>query len=192
VFWTLALAFFLIQTAVAGFPVHFVSMMVDGGATRGDAAAMAGVIGASLLVSRIVIGLALDNFPARLVGMLATLISAAGMFSLAFGGVEMAAVGAATMGFLLGAEFDLIAYMLSRYFPAAIFGRAFGCMYPVPVVGAIVSVTGYGVWYDAVGSYGPALTAAGVALIIAAAIFLLLPRYSSTADQARPRKRKAT
>jgi predicted MFS family arabinose efflux permease len=184
IFWVLTMTFFLIQTAVAGLPVHFVSMLVDAGSTRGDAAAMAGLIGLSLLISRLLTGVALDWAPARLVGMTTALVSAAGLLAMALGGTTLAPLGAIALGLTLGAEADLAAYLVSRYFPKGMFGRAYGLLYPSLAAGAIVSAQGYGLWYDAAQSYTPALIAASIGLAAAALIFVFLPPYSSDPEQA--------
>src|SRR6201988_1818471 len=52
VFWRLSLSFFLITVAASGCIIHLVPLLTDRGVTPANAAAMAGLIGASLLLGR--------------------------------------------------------------------------------------------------------------------------------------------
>ena len=78
---------------------------------------------------------------------------------------------------MIGAEFDLAAYLASRYFPNRIFGRVYGVLFTVMVTGTMTSTSLYGFWSDFAGGYDQVLIAATIGLSLAAAMFLTLPRF---------------
>ncbi len=178
VFRTLALGFFLIQVSVTGILVHFIPLLTDHGVNPQRAALFAGMIGAVMIVSRLAVGVVIDRVFAPFVASVVTIVAAIGVGLLAFGGASTAAVGAFAVGLVIGAEFDLAAYLVSRYFPARFFGRIYGLLFTVMVVGTMTSTSLYGFWSDWAGGYGQALVAATVALCCAAFLFLTLPRFA--------------
>lgn len=122
-FWKLALAFFLVQISITGLLVHFIPLLTDRGMSAREGAAYAGIIGGMMIVSRLVVGVVIDRVFAPHVAALVTAVSAAGVALLALGGPQMAPFGALAVGLVIGAEFDLAAFMASRYFSSGIFGR---------------------------------------------------------------------
>jgi len=179
IFRTLAIGFFLIQVSVTGILVHFIPLLTDHGVAPQRAAMFAGVIGAVMIVSRLAVGVIIDRVFAPFVASAVTITAAIGVGLLAFGGASTAAVGAFAVGLVIGAEFDLAAYLVSRYFPARFFGRIYGLLFTVMVVGTMTSTSLYGFWSDWAGGYGQALVAATVALCCAAFLFLTLPRFAA-------------
>ena len=91
-------------------------------------------------------------------------------------GTRVAALGAVATGLANGAEIDLIGYMTARYFGLPVFGRIYGVLYAVYVLGASVSVWLYGRVFDLSGSYTSALRVAAVTLTLSALLFLWLAR----------------
>lgn len=183
IFRTLAIGFFLIQVSVTGILVHFIPLLIDHGVGPRRAALFAGMIGAVMIVSRLAVGVAIDRVFAPFVACAVTLAAALGVGLLAFGGASTAALGAFAVGLVIGAEFDLAAYLVSRYFPARVFGRIYGLLFTVMVVGTMTSTSLYGFWSDWAGGYGQALAAATAALCCAACLFLTLPRFAAPAHQ---------
>lgn len=183
IFRTLAIGFFLIQVSVTGILVHFIPLLIDHGVNPQRAAVFAGMIGAVMIVSRLAVGIVIDRIFAPFVATAVTLAAAFGVGMLAFGGASTAALGACAVGLVIGAEFDLAAYLVSRYFPAHFFGRIYGLLFTVMVVGTMTSTSLYGFWSDWAGGYGQALAAATVALCCAAGLFLTLPRFAVAGHQ---------
>jgi MFS family permease len=185
VFWKLALSFFLVQVSITGLLVHFIPLLNDRGMPMREAAAYAGIIGGMMIVSRLIVGVVIDRVFAPHVALVVTAASAAGVALLAFGGADMAPVGAIAVGLVIGAEFDLAAYLASRYFPNRMFGRVYGVIFTVMVVGTLTSTSLYGFWADYAGGYDQALVAAVIGLSCAALMFLTLPRFAiSPVDEA--------
>lgn len=178
IFWKLALSFFLIQVSITGLLVHFIPLLTDRGMPMREAAAYAGIIGGMMIVSRLIVGVVIDRIFAPHVALVVTAASAGGVALLAFGGAGMAPVGALAVGLVIGAEFDLAAYLASRYFPNRMFGRVYGVIFTVMVVGTLTSTSLYGFWADFAGSYDQPLIAATLGLACAALMFLTLPRFA--------------
>lgn len=176
-FRLLALIFFLAATAVLGTIVHFVAMLGDAGIPPARAGALAGSIGLAVIVGRVVAGALLDRFAATRVTAGLFLASAGGMALLAIGGPALALPGALAIGLAVGAEVDLIAYLVSRLFPAAAYGSAYGGIYAMFLVGAAIGPVLTGFLVDATGGYAaPLLVSAGL-LAIAALLALRVPLH---------------
>jgi MFS family permease len=183
VFWRLALAFFLVQVSITGLTFHFIPLLNDRGMAAGEAAGYAGLIGVVMILSRLTVGVVIDHVFAPWVAFLVSVVSAGGVALLAIGDAGMAPVGAFASGLVIGAEFDLAAYMASRYFPNRIFGRVYGILFTVMVAGTMISTSLYGFWSDYAGSYDQALLAAAGGLIMASLVFLTMPRFPASSDQ---------
>ena len=177
VFWMLIVAFPAIGFAGTGLIVHLVPFLIDGGVTSSDAAQLAGLIGLFMIVARVVVGILVDR-------MFAPKLSAAMMLFCAFGfvltglyGVQFAWVGALCIGLSIGAEFDLTAYMIARYFPVAAFGRIYGLIYGCIVFACAISPVYFGYIYDLTGDYrGAIFTGAGMFLVATIAL-MCMPAY---------------
>jgi MFS family permease len=176
-FWTLAATFAAMSLSFGGLLPHFVPMLMDAGLDPVKAGRTAGEIGLAVIASRIVVGLLLDRVFAPRVAIVICLIGATGGVTLLQGGPDYASVTAIALGLALGAELDLMGYLVSRYFSLAEFGRIYGWHY-----GAFVLASGMGpLWVgavrDATGNYNAALIASSVGLVLTCFGFLALPRY---------------
>lgn len=176
-FWILAGTFAAMSLSFGGLLPHFVPMLLDAGITPIAAGRIAGEIGLAVIASRIVVGLLLDRVFAPRVAIVICIIGASGGVTLLFGGAPYASVTAVALGLALGAELDLMGYLVSRYFSLAQFGRIYGWQY-----GAFVFASGLGpLWVgavrDATGNYDAALIASTLGLLLTCLGFLALPRY---------------
>ncbi len=177
VFWLLATVFFLVAFAVSGLIVHFIPMLKDGGMSLQEAGKYASVIGISVIMGRLVIGLLIDQYFAPRVALCVFTSAAAALAFFVFNDLQIAVLAAFAIGLTMGAEVDLISFLTSRYFHLSIYGRVYGILYAVFIIGSAVSPVLMGALYDSSGSYTIALSISIVALIIASALTLLLPKY---------------
>jgi MFS family permease len=178
IFWTLAAAFAAMSLSFAGLLPHFVPMLGDNGLDPVAAGKVAGQIGLAVIASRLVIGWLLDRVFAPRIAIAMCLIAAAGCGALLFQGIDAASLTAVALGLALGAELDLMGFLVARYFGLAQFGRIYGWLY-----GAFVFASGLGpVWVgavrDATGNYTGTLAVSAAGLIASCVVFLLLPRYA--------------
>jgi MFS family permease len=176
-FWKMGIAFFLVTFAMSGIAIHIVAMMGDNGMPRDEAIKIAGVIGLSLLVSRLAVGYLIDKMPAQPIAAACFAIPAIGCYLLMGGGHGPAIIAVILVGVALGAELDLIAFFTSRYFGMKNYGRIYGWQYVFYTLGAGVSPLAFGIAYDKMGSYDPVLTVSAIGLVIAGGLMLTLPNY---------------
>lgn len=176
-FLLMALCFPLITLATVGVQVHFMALLADAGVSPSRAGAIASVSGITLIVVRLGTGWLVDRIfaPRVAAAMMAAAAICLALFALL--GPGAAVLGAVCYGLAVGAEIDIIAYLTARYFGMRAYGRIYGCLYATVLIGSTFSPVLYGLCFDRLGSYTPALAASAVLLGIAAGLLLLLPRF---------------
>jgi MFS family permease len=179
-FWMMAVAFFGISAAVSATITNLVPLLRDDGATPARAVELASLIGLSVIVGRVAVGLLVDRFWAPAVGAAFLLPAAFGLYLLAGGGLSEpeAAACIVLVGLAVGAEIDLNAYLVSRYFGLRAYGRVYGLQYLLLAIGAAAGTPLFGWSSDRLGSYDAALYAGALALVLGTLLILLLGRYS--------------
>ncbi len=158
-----------------GLIVNQVPLLIDGGVSPQRAAAAQATLGISILVGRFLCGVLLDRMPAPMLMMLVSLSGAVACL-LYVGGVSDWAllISPILIGAVIGAEFDVLSYIIKKYFGIRSFGRAYGVVFAVFQFGAAVGATLLPLSLRHMGGYGPGLIAYAVSLLIAALCFLLL------------------
>jgi cyanate permease len=181
-FWMLAGTFFVLSLSFMGLVPHLVPMLGDAGLDPRTAGKLAGQMGLAVIGSRMIVGFALDRVFAPRVAVVICLVAAAGNLVFVLQGVGAASITAIAMGLALGAELDLMGYLVARYFGLAQFGRIYGWLYFAFIFASGLGPLWVGAVRDATGSYSLALVGSCVGLLVSCAGFLLMPRYP---DQAR-------
>jgi MFS family permease len=185
-FWLLAIPVFLVVTTINGIVGHLVPLLTDRGLELRQATATLSVVGLSTIAGRLVSGYLLDRYFAPVVTALLFLLPLIGVSVLALGaGGAAPALAAMTLGFGLGAEIDVIGFMVSRYFGLRAYGEIYGCMFAIFTVGTGLGPVLMGLSFDATGSYTSTLTVFGFALIVASALVVRLGRYTFPAIGSR-------
>ncbi|MFJ3149886.1 MFS transporter [Pseudomonas putida] len=177
IFYRLLGGLALFSLGIGGLLVHLVPLLIDSGLDPIKAASIAGLIGISGMIGRLAGGALADRLfaPYVLVGISA--VAAFGCMLLATLGAAAAAPAAVALGFALGAEADLMGYLVARYFGKRAYGKIFGWQYAAFISGIGLSPMLLGYAYDATHSYSMALMI-NVALLLAALLtFLRLPRF---------------
>lgn len=175
-FWLLLLSFGTMALAFAGLLPHFVPMLREAGLGAGHAAALASIIGASVIVSRVLVGWLADRVSAPLIAAASCALCALGCLALAWKGAALAWVGAIALGSAMGAEADLIGYLTARYFGMASYGRLYAIQYAGFMLMAGVSPLWVGALADHTGSYRAPLLVTAAGLVVAIILFCRLPR----------------
>ncbi len=179
------IVFTALGTISIGAIAHFVPMMMDRGYTSVAAASIASLIGLSTIVFRIASGWLIDRVHARNVVAAISLLAALALLLLGEVSGPVAAYGAAVLlGAVFGAEADLLAYLISRYFGRAAFGKLYGIAFGLFVVGVGTGPLLMGASFDRLGSYRPGALMFAIAAVGVAALALFLPAYGSGADHA--------
>jgi MFS family permease len=177
-FWKLAFAFFAVALAANGAIAHVVPLLVDRGISPGVAAGAMAFAGLALTVGRLLAGVLLDRIHAPYVAAFFFLMPLAGIAILLAGAAPQYAVLAIVLvGMGLGAEVDLIAFLLSRYLGMKSFGEIYGYLFAIFMLGSGVGPYLMGMAFDMAGSYRPALAGLSVALVAGCALLLGLGQY---------------
>ncbi|MBU6266795.1 MAG: MFS transporter [Sphingomonadales bacterium] len=187
---TLRSSTFLLLTAagsifiatIYGINLNLVPILTGLGYSIGQAAGIAGLAGLSAIAGRVLTGLLLDLLPTRLLAVatfLLPLVSIALLSRLgAPGGTVVAAV--TLLGFSLGAETDVIAFIASRRFDSRVFASAYSVSSAVFSVCAALGPLLANRVFDASHSYHGFFLAAFPAIAIGAILVALVPQPSRT------------
>ena len=179
-FYQLFATFMLLTFCLYGLMSNLVPMLLDKGMDTTGAALAASTVGITIIVSRIVIGFLLDKFFAPRVGMVCFLLSAMGTAFLAFGAVGPTAfIAAIFFGFSVGAELDLLAYLITRYFGISAFGMVYGILFAAFLGGVSIGPVVFGRLFDFYGSYVNILSICSCILVITSISMLFLPKYKT-------------
>ena len=182
-FYLLALSFLAISGAVSGTITNLVPLLEDHGYAPTRAAATASIVGLMVIAGRLIVGGLVDRFWAPLIGLIFLIPPAFALLLLALGdlGSTQTSFAIATIGLAVGAEVDLNAYLVSRYFGLRSFGQIYGIQYLMLGIGAGIASPLFGLAFDRTGSYALALTVAACGLVISACSLLALGRYPNYA-----------
>ncbi len=178
-FWLLAFSFFIVSGTTGGVISHLVPFMADRGISAQTATAMVGIAGTALIGGRLLSGFLLDRIHAPYVAAVFFLAPLMGIVVLLTTlGPEGAALGTVLVGIGVGAEVDLIAFLLSRYLGMRSFGEIYGYFFSIFMLGAGLGPFAMGVSYDRTGSYKLMLVCFAFALALASLPMLRLGPYA--------------
>jgi predicted MFS family arabinose efflux permease len=129
-FWVLMIAFTFAVLAINGTITHVVPMLIDRGTPPPQAVQAIQVAGLAIILGRMISGWCLDRIWGPLVALIFFGSSIAGMGILATGATGgLALAGAMLCGAGIGAEIDIMGYLLSRYFGMRNFGKIYGLVF---------------------------------------------------------------
>ena len=185
--WYLAIIFFAVVIATGGTIAHVVAMLTDRGVAPQMAASAISAAGIALIAGRLLAGYLLDRIFAPYVAIVFILIPLAGLVLLYFPATPAVTLLAIIcVGVGLGAEVDLIAFFISRYFGMRAFGEIYGYLFAVFMFGSGLGPFTMGMSFSRTGSYGPALAIFGVGLVVAALLMLRFGPYRFPATGQAP------
>jgi MFS family permease len=183
-FWLLASSFFLAGASAHACVLHMPALLTDRGVSAQAAAAASSVVGLALLIARVGTGYLLDRIFAPRLAAFFFCGAAAGIGLLMFGTTgKIALVPAFLIGMGMGAEGDIIAYSLSRYFGLKAFGTAFGYAFGVFMLAGALGTLLMGVGFDFTHAYRVPLGGFFVAMLSAAGLMTRLGPYRYAAMQ---------
>jgi len=175
-FWVLAFGLLCTSFALGGIIPNLVPMLTDMGYTPSVAAGYAGLLGVMVITGRLLVGVLLDYLWSPLVAFCVLTPTFISCLLLTMDGLGPAGVivSVALVGLATGAEYDLIAYLVSRFFGMKHYGVVYGTQYMFFGVGFAVGPPVYGYGYDINSSYDPILYVTAAIMILAPATFLSL------------------
>ncbi|NIF87241.1 MFS transporter [Burkholderia sp. Cy-637] len=157
-FRQLGIAIFCMSGVMLALLSQMVPMMMDRGATIGMATSMLSIAGLSSAIGRLLAGYLMDRMHAPYVAAMSFAITLAGVLILASGAIGLdAMIAAGLIGVSIGAEADIITFIVSRYFDLRLFGRVCGGIWACWGWGAGIMIFLTGLCYDLLHSYHVAL-----------------------------------
>ena len=178
-FWMLATSVLLVVTAVNGTIAHLVALLTDRGMASASATSMLVGVGISTIFGRLISGYLLDRVFAPRLAAIIFLVPIAGIVVLWFGGASpaLALISAICFGFGLGAEVDVIGFLVGRYFGLRRYGEIYGYIFALFTIGSGVGPFLMGLSFDATRSYERALIIFCVMLLVASVIIFRIGPY---------------
>lgn len=185
-FWLLALAFIPISFAIGGPIPNMENILTTGGFTPAQVISLVPAIGLSVIVGRLLGGWLIDRFWAPGVAFVLLAAPAIACWIFAHGPLtyETALLSIVLIGIAAGVEFDLLAFMVARYFGMKNYAGIYGALYGCFALGAGLGPVVFGRWFDANGDYDGMLIASAAMLVVGAAALLALGKYRQFATEA--------
>jgi MFS family permease len=177
-FWALTIAFFLAVVAINGTLTHVIALLTDRGVSLQAAISTLSASGIALLAGRILAGWCIDRFHGVIVAIGFFIVPMVGIALLASGaGGATPLLGTILCGLAVGAEVDLMAFFVSRYFGLKAYGKIYGAMFAAFTFaqGFGPSIAGWS--FDRFHSYGPAFMIFEGLLLVTCLLLAPLGRY---------------
>jgi len=186
-FLMLSLGFFMLGLTATSLVAQQVPLLREAGWTVAETTRLQTTFGFGLLFARVAIGFVIDHIFAPRVLTAVSLGGAAACILYALY-PNAGYVSALLIGFLLGAEFDVLAFLIKRYYGNLAYGRVYGVIFGVFYLGSGVGITGLA-WIrqvSAAQNYDNGLYAAASVLVASALLMAFLPEYRFRAGAAAP------
>ncbi|WP_239804557.1 MFS transporter [Croceicoccus hydrothermalis] len=151
----IAISTFITMTLGVAILVHQVPILTEGGLTRTNAALLASLAGIGSIVGKLATGWLIDRFDPRWVSGLTVIAAGLGFFALIdeFRTAVLTVPAMVLIGYATGAKFQIAAYLTSKYGGMRNFGKIFGTLSVVIVLGSALGPLVAGAAYDLFGSY---------------------------------------
>jgi MFS family permease len=175
-FYVLNVAFFLLGLTATSLVSQQVPLLQEAGWTRPQAVQLQTLFGFGLLFARVAVGFLIDHIFAPRV-MMAVSIGGAIACVLYATYPNAAYVSALLIGFLLGAEFDVLAFLIKRYYGNVAYGRIYGVIFGVFYLGSGLGIAGIAWLRQTFGNYNNGLFVAAGVLVASALLMMFLPAY---------------
>lgn len=161
-------------------------VMLGAGLNSAQASGLISIYAVGVILGRFLSGAALDALPTHAVAAVALSLPGVGLLILATGTSSPALLIAAmlVLGVSLGAEGDVAAYLVMRYFPIHLYSTVLGF-----VIGAISFAAGVGglilsATLRAAGAFTPFLALSGVAALLGGTLFWRLRMFTGAGSMA--------
>ena len=178
-FWLLTISLMMAGFALAGLIPNLVPMMIGRGVEPTTAATLMGVFGVSIIIGRLASGAALDRVWAPLVALVVLPLPALACLALNQSLSDFLPVAGcvALIGMAAGAEFDLAAYLVTRYFGMENYSQIYALQWIGFTIASGCAPIVYAHFYDATGNYSLPLQISAALFVTAPFFLLALGRY---------------
>jgi MFS family permease len=176
--WLLG-AYFLLGIATTSLITQQVPMLIDAGWTPQRAALVQSIFGVGLMFGRVGVGYLIDHVfaPYVMAGIALGGAIGCGIYALA-PDTGLAFVSACLIGLVVGAEFDVLAYVTKRYFGTAAFGKLYGMVFAVFQLASGFGIAALSMSRGYFGSYTVGFTMFGGVLLLCAILFTRLGPFT--------------
>jgi MFS family permease len=190
VFWLLVSAFATLGFALGGMLFQLFPILTSLGVPASTATIVLGSMGLALIAGRATAGFLMDRLFAPRVAVAFLVGPVVGCIALANGAAGASAMaGALLIGLAAGAEVDVLAYLVSRYFGTRAYATTYGWIYAAFSTGSGLGPLLGARLFDLGGSYILALWAYAALFAVACVLMLNLrpfPRLSPAASDPPP------
>jgi MFS family permease len=178
IFWVIFAGLFL---SVLGSPLYSSQMnvmLVEKGLTTQMAANIAAVFAFGTIVGRLACGLALDRFPTPYVSTASFILPALGFFLLATSlhAVPVIVGAMFLIGLSLGAENDLLSFLVARYFKLRIYSSTLSILFFATFLATSTGAGLISLTLKLTDSFAPYLFFVSGTVLVGSLLFLILPR----------------
>ena len=183
--WLLCLGAGLGYAPATAIMTQLQPLLISKGVEAGSAAALVGMAGIASFFGAIITGSLVDRFWAPGIAFLFACGSAMGTYLLAWHNViegPMAGFAILLIGFGLGAEIDVVAYMVARYFGIRSFSTIYGMTVFFIAFSSAVGASMLGIAFDWYGNYDVALLVIAASFMAAGCVYLMMGRYPRQSD----------
>lgn len=172
--WIMAISFLLLAFALTATTPNMENILKTHNFTLPQIGGITASFGLAVIAGRVGGGLLLDRLWAPGCALIVFMMPALGNAVLAGGTISTTTAILAIVGMGLGTgfEFDLLAYLIARYFGRRQYGTIYGVFYIVIAVGGGLGPAVYGYVFDRMGSYALAMWS-GVGCILVGSLLLL-------------------
>jgi len=176
-FWVIFVGMFLclLQTPLHASQMNM--MLVDNQISMQTAANIVTVYAFGTVIGRLLCGLALDRYPTPVVTSASLVLPALGFLLLASDMNTVPVIGFAMflVGLSVGAESDLISFLVQRYFKLRIYNTTLGLVFCVSFLASALGALFISLTLRLTDSFSPFMYALSGTILIGSALFLLLP-----------------
>ncbi len=178
-FWLIATATFLVVMTINGIVAHLQALAIDRGVPAGAAARLLAAMGLATILGRLLSGYLLDRLFAPYVAAATFLVPLIGVSVLWSGTSTFSYLvcTAVCFGLSLGAEVDIIGFLIGRYFGLRSYGQVYGYVFAAFTIGSGLGPFLMGLSFDRTGNYMASLAAFSGALVLAAWLISRLGEY---------------
>lgn len=177
-FWTCNLALSMVVSSVVGMVTSTIPILQSRGLSASDATLIFSGFGFSLIFGRMLIGYLLDRLWPPAVAAFSLMMPAVGCVLYLNGGVDfhLLVLAAVLVGFGAGAEFDIAAFLVARYFGLREYGRLFGVHQGLNTVASALAPLLFAFMLSRTGNYDAMLMYCLACCVIGPLLLLTLGR----------------
>lgn len=178
-FWICNIAFVLAVSGIIGMVTNIVPILQDKGFSAVQAGRIFSSFGISLIAGRVISGYLVDRIWAPAVAALCLMLPALGCLIFFFDqtSVSILVLATALVGFGTGAEYDLAAFMVARYFGLREYGRLFAITFGLTTAAAAFSPLLFGLLLHTPHSYSGLLLYCMACFLIGSVLILAMGKY---------------